>query len=85
MINHGEDIVFNVGGSSSMLGGRKRCFVRKRHVVEGSSVVGSVVGASGIVIRIFWVAVRGGLLSEVLSLAFSKESFGSGSNDVLWL
>ena len=58
MINHSEAIVFNVGGSSSISGGRKRRFVRKRHIVEGSSMVGPIVGASGIVVSIFMIAVR---------------------------
>ena len=76
MINHGEAIVINVGGSSSISRGRKRCFVRKRHVVEGSSVVGPVVGASGIFIGIFRVAVRwrvtilGGVVGCVLTPLF---------------
>jgi len=84
MINHGEAIVFNVGGGSSISRGRKRCFVQKKYVVEGSSVVGTVVGASGIFIGIFRVAVRWGLLSEMFSVAFSALPFGIGLLAVSW-
>ncbi len=73
MINHGEAVVFNAGGSSSISGGKERNFARQRHVVEGSSVVEPVVGASGIVSSTFRVAIRCrvailGVFSSILSV-----------------